>query len=389
MFEKPFGFRDTLPELYETKNNVRTAISQEMKAWGYQFIETPALEYYETVGKVSAILDQQLFKLLDPQGHTLVLRPDMTSPIARLAASKMLHYDLPLRLAYSGNVYRAPQREGGRPAEFEQIGVELVGDETVSSDGEVIALMISTLERTNISNFQILIGHIGFVHDLFLQILGTEDRVRILMNLLFEKNYVGYREHVSGLPLSSIDKKRLLDFLNLRGNDKVVESAISLIEDENSKTYLLQLRSLWETLEDYGVHHSIKFDLTLVSHLGYYTGILFEVYADKIGFPIGSGGRYDKLFEKFGKPSGATGFALRLDRLVESLGQLTEIKPSTCIFFSEEWRKEAFQIAKEKRAVGLYVVLQDINGVKQIDACKNQYDDIIFLIGKAGGRDSV
>ena len=77
----------------------------------------------------SAILDQQLFKLLDQQGHTLVLRPDMTSPIARVAASKLLKEELPLRFAYSANVYRAQQREGGRPAEFEQIGVECIGDQ--------------------------------------------------------------------------------------------------------------------------------------------------------------------------------------------------------------------------------------------------------------------
>ena len=107
MFEKPLGMRDTLPELYEVKHRTRSAISEEMKRWGYQFIETPALEYYDTVGAASAILDQQLFKLLDQQGHTLVLRPDMTSPIARVAASKLLKEELPLRLAYSANVYRA------------------------------------------------------------------------------------------------------------------------------------------------------------------------------------------------------------------------------------------------------------------------------------------
>ncbi|MEH7107910.1 ATP phosphoribosyltransferase regulatory subunit, partial [Bacillus sp. JJ1764] len=82
MFEKPLGMRDTLPELYEKKHPVRSSIAGTMKGWGYQFIETPTLEYFETVGAASAIADQQLFKLLDKEGHTLVLRPDMTSPIA-------------------------------------------------------------------------------------------------------------------------------------------------------------------------------------------------------------------------------------------------------------------------------------------------------------------
>jgi ATP phosphoribosyltransferase regulatory subunit len=386
MFEKPIGLRDTLPGLYETKRLIRTTIGAEMRNWGFQFIETPTLEYYETVGTASAIHDQQLFKLLDRQGHTLVLRPDMTAPIARAAASKMLNDDLPLRLAYSAKVYRAQHNEGGRPAEFEQIGVELIGDETISADGEVIALMISTLEKAGIEHFQLSVGHIGFVQELFRQILGTEERVSTLMKFLFEKNYVGYREHVGSLSLSSIDKQRLLDFLNLRGSEEIINQAKELIEDEQSRELILQLNKLWETLVDFGYQDRIKFDLTLVSHLSYYTGILFEVYANQVGFPIGNGGRYDGLLQKFGKSTGATGFALRLDRLVESLGKIADSKPSECILFSEERRKEAYQLAKEKRETGLNVVLQDINGVKHIDACTNQYEEVTFLIGRAGGR---
>ncbi|MDP4172070.1 MAG: ATP phosphoribosyltransferase regulatory subunit, partial [Bacillota bacterium] len=72
MFEKPLGMRDTLPNLYEKKHSVRSRMEQSIKLWGYQFLETPTLEYFETVGSASAILDQQLFKLLDAQGHTLV-----------------------------------------------------------------------------------------------------------------------------------------------------------------------------------------------------------------------------------------------------------------------------------------------------------------------------
>jgi ATP phosphoribosyltransferase regulatory subunit len=385
MFEKPLGFRDTLPELYELKNNVRIAIEDEIKKWGFQFIETPTLEYYETVGMASAIQDRQLFKLLDPQGHTLVLRPDMTAPIARVAATRMLEDNLPLRLAYSENVYRAQQREGGKLAEFEQIGVELIGDETISADGEVIALMLVALKAAGIKKYQISVGHIGFVKELFLQILGTEDRVNVLMKFLFEKNYVGYREHIAGLSLSSIDKQRLYDFLNLRGGEEVFDNALSLIENNRGKESIQQLKQLWQVMTDFNERDWLKFDLTLVSHMSYYTGILFELYTDSVGYPIGNGGRYNGLLQKFGKDTGATGFALRLDRLVESLGAQTEINKPHCIVFSEERRKEAIQLANEKRAAGDRVVLQDINGVEQIDACTNQYGEMTFLVGNVGG----
>ncbi|MCM3704382.1 MULTISPECIES: ATP phosphoribosyltransferase regulatory subunit [Cytobacillus] len=384
MFEKPLGMRDTLPDLYERKSAVRSSIQEEMKRWGYQFIETPALEYYETVGAASAILDQQLFKLLDQQGHTLVLRPDMTAPIARVAASRLLKDELPIRLAYSANVYRAQQREGGRPAEFEQIGVECIGDHTISADGEGMALMISALKEAGLQNFQLSAGHIGFVRDFFQQILGTEERVENLTRFLYEKNYVGYREHVKSLALSSIDKQRLLDFLKLRGGEEVIEIAYGLLENGTGKKALAELEQLWGIMQDYGQEDTVKFDLTLVSHMSYYTGILFEVYAGNVGFPIGNGGRYDMLLQKFGKDTGATGFAIRLDRLLEALEDTKAAEPVYCILYSPERRKEAFDFAKEERSAGKKVVLQDISGVKDIDACTSQYEDITFLVGKAG-----
>ncbi|MBA4537562.1 ATP phosphoribosyltransferase regulatory subunit [Bacillus aquiflavi] len=382
MFEKPLGMRDMLPHLYERKNTVRLLMEEEIKKWGYQFIQTPMLEYYETVGSASAILDQQLFKLLDQQGHTLVLRPDMTAPIARVAASRLLHKGLPQRLAYSGSVFRAQQREGGRPAEFEQIGVECIGDETISADGEMIALMISTLQTAGLSNFRISIGHIGFVNELFTQILGTEERAETLRRFLYEKNYVGYREHVKSLLLSSIDKQRLLRLLDLQGGQETIIEAYNIIENERGKESLEQLTELWNVMKDYDMTENIHFDLSLISHMNYYTSVLFEVYAGNVGFPIGNGGRYDCLLKKFGKETVATGFALRIDRILEALGEWRKDSPVHCILFSDERRKEAFNKAAKERENGKRIVLQNINGVKNIDDCTNEFSDVSFLIGK-------
>lgn len=382
MFEKPLGMRDTLPDLYEKKYRVRTLMEDSIKSWGYQFIETPTLEYYETVGAASAILDQELFKLLDKDGHTLVLRPDMTSPIARVAASRLLDEELPLRLAYSGNVYRAQQREGGRPAEFEQIGVEYINDDSVSSDGEAIALLVSSLKKAGLTNFQVSVGHIGFAQELFMQILGTNGRTNALRKFLYDKNFVGYREQVNSYSLSSIDKQRLLELLELRGGEEVIGKALDIIEDGQGKQALLQLKELWEVINDYDVSDYVKFDFTIVSHMSYYSGILFEVYADNVGFPIGNGGRYG-LIEKFGKNASATGFAIRLDKLLEALGDNNTVVETACIFFSQERRKEAFQLAEKWKEQGKRTVLQDINGVKNLDAYTKKFATTTFLIGGA------
>ncbi|WP_066366079.1 ATP phosphoribosyltransferase regulatory subunit [Neobacillus fumarioli] len=383
MFEKPLGMRDTLPELYEKKHLVRSRVAETLKLWGYQFMETPTLEYYETVGAASAIDDAQLFKLLDKEGHTLVLRPDMTSPIARVAASKLLDEDFPVRLAYSANVFRAQQREGGRPAEFEQIGVECLNEDTVSCDGEIVALLISSLKKAGLTNFQVSVGHVGFAQELFLQILGTNERATALRKFLVEKNYVGYREHVNSLQLSSIDKQRLIKLLQLRGGEEVLEGAFEIIENGKGKKAIIELEELWNVIQDYGVEEYVKFDFSIVSHMSYYSGIVFEAYAGNVGFPLGNGGRYS-LIEKFGKKASATGFAIRVDMLLEALGDLSLENDTHCIFFSQERRKEAFQLGQKMHKQGKKAVLQEISGVKNLDAFTKRFAGTTFLIGGHG-----
>ncbi|QPA30645.1 ATP phosphoribosyltransferase regulatory subunit [Thermaerobacillus caldiproteolyticus] len=384
MFEKPLGMRDTLPFLYEIKKSVRQAMTSEIEKWGYEFIETPTLEYYETVGSASAIADHQLFKLLDQQGYTLVLRPDMTAPIARLAASRLYQQGNPLRLAYNASVFRAQQREGGRPAEFEQMGVECIGDGTVAADAEVISLMIATLQQAGLQYFTVAVGHIGYVNALFLEILGNEERANVLRRFLYEKNYVGYREHVKSLPLSSIDQQRLLHLLDLRGDETAIHEARELVHTEEGVNAIEELHELWNALQLYEVADFVKMDMTLVSHMSYYTGILFEVYAENIGFPLGNGGRYDELLEKFARKAPATGFGIRLDRLIEALGEMETEAKIECIIFSQERFGEAIQLANEKRREGKRVVLQHISGIQDIDAYSKRYQHITYLLGHTG-----
>ncbi|WP_027409914.1 ATP phosphoribosyltransferase regulatory subunit [Anoxybacteroides tepidamans] len=384
MFEKPLGMRDTLPFLYKVKKRVREAMTNEIEQWGYEFIETPTLEYYETVGSASAIADHQLFKLLDQQGHTLVLRPDMTAPIARLAASRLYQNGNPLRLAYHANVFRAQQREGGRPAEFEQIGVECIGDRTVTADAEVIRLMITALEQTGLQRFTVAVGHIGYVNALFLEILGNEERANVLRRFLYEKNYVGYRNHVRSLPLSSIDQQRLLALLDLRGDETVLGSARELVHSERGAHAIEELGELWAALRLFGLADSVKLDMTLISHMNYYTGILFEVYADGVGFPLGNGGRYDELLEKFSCKAPATGFGIRLDRLIEALKDTRIEEDIECIIFSQERFAEAIELANEKRREGRKVVLQHIVGIQDIDAYSKKYKSVTYLLGRNG-----
>lgn len=380
MFEKPHGMRDTLPGLYEAKKKVRSTLTDLIDKWGYQFMETPTLEFYETVGVQSAIEEQQLFKLLDQDGKTLVLRPDMTGPIARVAASKLHKHNHPLRAGYAASVYRAQEREGGRPAEFEQVGAELIGDGSTSADAEVIALAAGALKNAGLHRFKIAIGHAGLADELFVEVLGNAERADVLRRFLFEKNYVGYREHVKSLPLSSIDKSRLLALLELRGGKEICAKAEEII-GISGQSLIQELEDLWDILEDYGCAEHIRLDLNMVSHMSYYTGILFEVYAANVGFVIGSGGRYNNLLGHFGNPAPATGFGLRIYRLIEALGIQEETSEADAVIFSKEQRAQAILFAEEERARGRKVVLQDLAGIENIDHMTKSFANVTYFIG--------
>lgn len=382
MFEKPLGMRDALPGYFQTKRNVQRVINDEWESWGYLPVETPTLEYYDTVGSASAILDHQLFKLLDQQGRTLVLRPDMTAPIARVTASGLQNQHFPIRLAYHTNVFRAQQLEAGRPAEFEQLGVELIGDGTSSANGEVVSLMIEALRKTGLTTFQITVGHVGYVNALLEEVLGNDERADDLRRFLYEKNYVGYRQHVENLPLSSLDKKKLNSLLRLRGDWRTLDEALNLVQTPAAKEAVEELQELRTVLEHYELSDYIKLDFNLFMHMSYYTGIVFESYGNNLGVPLGSGGRYDELLQQFNRPAQAVGFGLRLDLLVEALGLTGAVPSQTCILFSPERRPEAVEHARKLRETGKRVVLQDIRGVEDVDQLSESYEDVVTMIGK-------
>ena len=140
-------------------------------------------------------------------------------------------------------MYRAQQREGGRPAEFEQMGIECIGNKSVSADAEMISLLVDALKAAGLQEFKIAIGHIGFLQELFLSILGNEERASVLRKFLYEKNYVGYREHVKSLTLSSIDKQRLIEFSALRGGEATLSKALDLLEGDAGRETLMSCRN--------------------------------------------------------------------------------------------------------------------------------------------------
>lgn len=388
MFEKPLGMRDTLPFFHNKKEHVRKNMAQVIESHGYQFMDTPLVEYHETVGKMSATHDTHLFKLLDQQGHTLVLRPDMTAPIARVAASQLKKEGFPLRLAYDGSVFRAQQSEAGKPAQFEQVGTELIGDHSSYGDAEVIALLIDSLKQTGLEEFVITVGHIGYVRSLFEELLpGDQDAVAALLSYLHRKNYVGYEKYVRSLGVSQEAKDNLNALLRLRGGEGVFEEARALSKGQAGLKAMNDLKQLYRTLQEYDVASFVQFDLNLISHMDYYTGILFEGYAPNVGALLCNGGRYDTLLPSFELNASATGFAVHVERLVEALDGASDTKKGPlCLLVDDATFKAGLQEAARLRQQGDQVVIQHIDQVADVEKFSLKFKTVREMYKEGGDR---
>lgn len=379
-FEKPLGMRDTFPKIFEKQEAVRSKGREFLQLRGYEFLKTPTLEYYDTVGKASAIVESSLFKLVDTQGNTLVLRPDMTTPIARVASSKLLKEKIPLRLAYFENVFRAQEHEGGRPAEFSQMGIEIIGDSSVYADAEVILTVIDFLKQLDIEDFKITIGNAGILDAILRKNVETDEQFEKLHQLLVQKNLVGFEEAVARYRLPRSEEETLLAFLEEATELKSIRQISKYLSEKQALLYMEQLASILEIAD---VAKYIAFDFTLASHMNYYTGMLFEVYAAGSGFSLGNGGRYDGLLSDFGKDVGAIGFGMRIDYLVEVMPKQEIEKDDVLVLFVSTQLKEALETAETLRAQGKRTTLQAIEGLDDLATFEEQFGDVV-RIGQGG-----
>lgn len=350
VFEKPVGVKDYLPEAVAKLRRIETSVLQCMERWGYREIITPTLEYYDTVGVASSTEDRKLFKLLDRNGTTLVMRSDMTSPIARVVASLLKEQPFPLRLSYRGNVFRAFEAEAGRDAEFFQTGGELVGDASAEADAEVVALAVACLQAAGVQEFKMAIGHVGFLNGLLRDLLGDRPEAQTLLKeCLLNRDHVGYREAIKQLGLPEHVESKLAGILKLRGGEEVCRQAEQATEDPEALASISHLCEVWNVLQAYGVSDRVLIDLTMIGDFSYYTGMTFEGYSADLGFPVCNGGRYDNLLKQFGRPAPATGFALKTSRILEVADEEDAAPLPILIVYKAPRREEAFRRAAELR----------------------------------------
>lgn len=357
----PTGVNDILPEECSKKKEVESTIWSVFTSVGYKEVETPTFEYYDAYAAGGGQISQEnMFKFFDEQGRILALRPDITTSIARMAATKMEGKTLPLRYCYTGNVFRAEQTEGVRQREFTQAGIELIGSYGPAADAEVIATAMEAVLAVGIEEFQMEIGQVAFFNGLVEQAGLAAGDVEKLRARIDSKDTVGIRDLTGQLQLSADVKQLMIDLPYLFGGIEVCEKANVEGLNQTSRQALENLKTIYTLLCSYGFEKYVSIDLGMLQSIDYYTGSIFKCYTHGIGFPVCAGGRYDHLMGTFGRDLGAVGVAFGVNRILSALERngipFGSAAVSSSLIFAEQGAEGlAYDLAYNLRVNGCMV----------------------------------
>jgi len=305
----PSGTRDVLPDEMRELRAMTDRIRGVFERAGYGEVYTPALEYESTLAGGWSGVTRPAYRVFDEHGNVLVLRTDMTIPIARLVATRYAHARPPLRFCYFAHAYRGVRPQRGQSRELLQAGVELIGSPTPDGTAEVLTVLCAALDAAGLETYRVGVGDASLYPGLLETLgVGPEARERVLQALV-EGDFVGVEREAQTFGVSAEDAELLLRVPRIRGGPEVLEGLSGALEEAAAG-----MRAIHALLEP-NVAARLIFDLGLVRSLGYYTGAVFQVYDPAHGVPIGSGGRYDELLGQLGRPLPAVGFALNIERM--------------------------------------------------------------------------
>ena len=328
--------------------------------------------------------------VFDKNNKTVALRHEMTTPIARVAASRMSDDILPYKLSYISNVYRYEQTQEGRQCEFYQAGVELMGVAEALGDAEVIALAVDSLQKVGLKNFEVCIGQVDFINGIMQQMGLSQEKQLQIRQALEQRNLVDLTNAVEDTKLPKQAKEALKSIPMLQGKEEVLEIANNLALNEQSRKALDNLHDIYTLLKAYNLADFVKFDLGVIRDFDYYTGMIFEVYAPMIGYPICGGGRYDKMLSDFGTDCPATGFAMGIERLMLALDKQNNIdefasdenQKDIYVAYTSDKLNDAIALVNELRAEGKVVELALTNQTKaqaQLYIKNKLFKELIYL----------
>jgi len=383
-----------------------------LERWGYQEVSTPTFEHLELFTKKSgASVMEEIYSFPDKGGRDLALRPELTAPVMRMYVSELQNSPKPQRLCYFGNCFRYERPQKGRFREFWQLGAELIGGAKPDSEAEAIALSDQMLKSVGVTG-DIHVGYLGLIRSMLGKI-EAQHRPQV-MRMIDKKEHEALEAFLQEIGQSHLGLRELINLKGKKALDKAIDIAKVLGQVKETSDILasnapsesiqagrssarqgrsvdaeLRMDEFQETvnlLEAYGV--DFKIDFEIVRGLEYYSGTVFEIYAEGLGAQrqICGGGTYELASLFGGKETSSTGFGLGFDRIMEIV-QIEEKQTSPVfLVYTPDVKVEAIRIAKTLRRMNPKVpVILDVMGrslTAQLKAAASAGAGFAIIIGR-------
>ena len=314
----PEGTRDLLFAPARRLRAVEQRVRQSLEDRGYSEVITPAIEYYDVFAQANPAVGQEnMLKIVDRAGRICVARPDNTTPIARIAATRLEGAELPVRLYYSQKVFRSIAEGHGHKSEFLQVGAELIGSDGLEADLDILTAAFSALEQAEAGSFRIELGH-AEIYKALIEALGVDEQTaEDIRRLIENKSFAALGDALAPYQ-GSAAYQALCAMPQLFGGVEVLDQVEHMTGNMRVLAAVAYLRRVYTALEQAGFGESVIIDLGLVHEMDYYTGIMFRGYLGGAGAAILAGGRYNALCAKFGRDLPAAGFGIDVERIAET-----------------------------------------------------------------------
>ncbi len=292
--------------------------------WSYDEIILPMFDYHDLFARgMGEEKAARTFRFVDRDGALLALRPELTSLVARTVATRFKEKPRPVRLCYSGEVFRYDEPTERAAREFHQLGVEHIGEPDIVADIEVLLVATELLTSLGLDDFRIALSHVDFFNGVadFLKLAAAN---RAWLRELIDRRNSRALESFLEQHAAHIEPQRRAEFsrlIQIAGKQGAIERARRILLNQRSRDAVEYLARIYSTLSDLGLAENFDIDFGEAGGLEYYTGLTFKVFVPDWGVEVGSGGRYDNLIANFGQPEPAVGFSFALDGLAGAVSR--------------------------------------------------------------------
>lgn len=361
------GMRDFVPERMIPRQHVISILRDVFERHGFEPIDTPALEYYETLAGKYGEDEKLIYHFADHGGREIGLRYDLTVPLARFIAVHRNELTFPFKRYHIGPVWRADRPQKGRYREFWQCDADIVGTTSMLADADVVSIVIEALQAVNMPNFVVHINHRKLLESIALYAGVPSDRAGHVYRAIDKLSKIGPSGVVDELVAAGVEASvatRIVDLVSTSGPPEEILSAVAtrLEGQALAREALADMDNLFNFLAALGApSQHYEFDLALARGLEYYTGPVFETTVEepKIG-SLGGAGRYDGLVGMFsGQDLPATGMSLGLERIIDVADELGLLNLGSTVadvlvtIFDDEHITDSLAIASTLRDAGV------------------------------------